>query len=64
MTPEHIHEIAKLAAESTMHMQGMIFPGVVTTPPTPAEAGANVVASYLAAVEKLSAPAATEPPAA
>ena len=54
MTSDQIHEIAKLAAESTMRMNSMIFPGVTPTPPTPAEAGTNVVDAYLAAVVKLS----------
>jgi hypothetical protein len=65
MTSEKIHEIAKLAAEASKHLSGMTLYGDNQAPlPTPAEAAANVVDAYLAAVKKLSAAAEAEKPAA
>lgn len=55
MTPEHIHEIARLAAESASHMNAMTKCDDPTPLRTPAEAAENVVNAYLSAVKKLSA---------
>ena len=53
MTPDQIHEIARLAAEAAGGLNSMILHGVTTALPTPKAGAEAVVDAYLAAVKKL-----------